>query len=102
MNQKVILFAGANVLNSVCGVFAIISGSLYGFALAGQLRPAFIILFCAVVYHYHYALSSWLYFAVIMAVSIFLFTVSDGLGEHANLIYIFSVALQGFVFAGVG
>lgn len=102
VNQKVILFAGANVLNSVCGVFAIISGSLSGFALAGQLRPVFIILFCAVVYHYRYALSSWLYFTGIMVVSLFLFTVTDGLGEQANLIYIFSVALQAFVFAGIG
>lgn len=102
VNQKVILFAGANILNSVCGVFAIISDSLSGFALAGQLRPVFIILFCAVVYHYRYALSSWFYCIGIMAISFFIFTVTDGLGEQANLIYIFSVALQAFVFAGVG
>ncbi|GKJ61583.1 hypothetical protein NUKP32_52990 [Klebsiella variicola] len=36
-----------------------------------------------------------------MAISFFIFTVTDGLGEQANLIYIFSVALQAFVFAGV-
>ncbi|MDP9568875.1 UNVERIFIED_ORG: drug/metabolite transporter (DMT)-like permease [Kosakonia oryzae] len=102
VNRKVILFAGANVLNSVCGVFAIISGSLSGFALAGQLRPVFIILFCAIVYRYRYALSSWLCFTGIMVCSIFLFTINDAFSQTANLIYIFSVAMQAFVFAGIG
>lgn len=61
-NGKVLTFAGANIINSVCGVYAIIAGSLSGFALAGQLRPVFFILFSAIVFKIIYNLKSWVLF----------------------------------------
>lgn len=101
-NRNVMIFAGANILNSICGVYAIIAGSLAGFALAAQLRPAFIIFFSVVCYHYRSTWQSWLYLLLLLIISSSLFINDTGFRQQANLIYIVSVAAQAAVFAGIG
>ena len=98
---KALTFAGANVINSVCGVYAIVAGSLSGFALAGQLRPVFLILFSAIIFKVSYSSKSWLLFLLIMSISFLIFSMDNNVGLYANYIYILSVALQAFVFAGL-
>ncbi|MDE8559261.1 hypothetical protein [Pantoea vagans] len=100
-SSKALTFAGANVVNSVCGVYAIVAGSLSGFALAGQLRPVFLILFSAIVFNVRYSLKSWLLFLLIISISFLIFRVDSSVGLYANYIYILSVAFQAFVFAGL-
>lgn len=96
---KALTFAGANVINSVCGVYAIVAGSLSGFALAGQLRPVFQILFSAIIFKVSYSSKPWLLFLLIMSISFLIFSMDNNIGLYANYIYILSVALQAFVFA---
>lgn len=98
---KALTFAGANIINSVCGVYAIIAGSLSGFALAGQLRPVLLILFSAIVFRVTYNLKSWLLFISIIFISFLLFSIDSNIGISANYIYIASVAFQAFVFSGL-
>ncbi|WJV51974.1 hypothetical protein PCO85_11920 [Prodigiosinella aquatilis] len=100
-SRKVMTFAGANVINSVCGVYAIVAGSLSGFALAGQLRPVFLILFSAIILKINYNLKSWALFSIIFIISYFLFISDKNIGLSANYIYIASVAFQAFVFSGL-
>ncbi|CAI0711801.1 hypothetical protein [Serratia quinivorans] len=98
---KTLTFAGANIINSVCGVYAIIAGSLSGFALAGQLRPALFILFSSIVFKVAYNLKSWLLFLSIISISFVLFRGDSNIALSANYIYIASVAFQAFVFSGL-
>lgn len=100
-SSKTLTFAGANIINSVCGVYAIVEGSLSGFALAGQLRPVFLILFSAIILKVSYSPKSWLLFLLIASISFFIFRVDSNIGLYANYIYIISVAFQAFVFAGL-
>lgn len=100
-NSKALTFASANIINSVCGVYAIVAGSLSGFALAGQLRPVFLILFSAIIFRVTYSAKSWLLFTSITLLSFFIFSRDSNIGLYANDIYIVSVAFQAFVFSGL-
>ncbi|QZN97431.1 hypothetical protein [Symbiopectobacterium purcellii] len=98
-NRKVITFASANIINSICGVYAILAGSLSGFALAGQLSPVFIVFFSVILFKLTYNMKSWLLFSIIVIISHFLFAFDKNIGSQANYIYIGSVAFQAFVFS---
>lgn len=100
-SSKALIFSGANIINSVCSVYAIIAGSLSGFALAGQLRPVFLILFSALIFKVTYNSKSWLLFTSIALIRFFIFSRDGNIGLCTNFIYIVSVAFQAFVFSGL-